>query len=51
MEQVVPWVPYLWANNLTLVSERVTHYEFDQFSGIISLGHIAVSNRIDPATL
>jgi peptide/nickel transport system substrate-binding protein len=51
MEQVVPWVPYLWATNLTLVSERVTHYEFDQFSGIISLGHIAVNNRVDPKTV
>lgn len=50
-QEVVPWVPYLWATNLTLVSPRVTHYEFDQFSGIISLSHIAVSNRVDPSTL
>ncbi|HJP66226.1 MAG TPA: ABC transporter substrate-binding protein [Actinomycetota bacterium] len=51
MEQVVPWVPYLWATNLTLLSDKVTHYEFDQFSGIISLCHIAVNNRLSAASL
>jgi peptide/nickel transport system substrate-binding protein len=50
-EEVVPWVPYLWATNLTLVSERVTHYEYDQFSGIISLCHIAVNNDVDVDSL
>ncbi|MFN2589717.1 MAG: ABC transporter substrate-binding protein, partial [Actinomycetota bacterium] len=51
MEEVVPWVPYLWATNLTLVSDRVTHYEYDQFSGIISLCHISVNNNVNPASL
>jgi hypothetical protein len=51
MEQVVPWVPYLWATNLTLLSDAVTHYEFDQFSGILSLCHIAVNNHLSAASL
>ena len=45
MENVVPWVPYLWGNNLTVLNKDVTQYVFDQFSGIISLCHIAVSNN------
>lgn len=44
MTNVVPWVPYLWGNNLTVLNKDVTQYVFDQFSGIISLCHIAVSN-------
>lgn len=42
MEKTVPWVPYLWANALTIVNAHVEHYAFDQFSGIISLPHIAM---------
>jgi peptide/nickel transport system substrate-binding protein len=44
MENVVPWVPYLWANAFTVVAKSVTHYEYDQFAGMISLCHIAVNN-------
>jgi peptide/nickel transport system substrate-binding protein len=45
MENVVPWVPYLFANALTVVNKDVVNYTFDQFSGIISLTHIAVNNN------
>ncbi len=45
MENVVPWVPYQWSNVLTVTGKSVTHYEFDQFSGILSLCHVAVSNK------
>jgi ABC-type transport system substrate-binding protein len=44
MENVVPWVPYLWATNVTITAPSVTRYEFDQFSGYISLTQIAVNN-------
>ena len=44
MENVVPWVPYLWANAFTVTAKSVTHYEYDQFAGMISLCHIAVNN-------
>ena len=43
-ENVAPWVPYLWANSFTIVAKSVTHYEYDQFAGMISLCHIAVNN-------
>jgi len=45
MENVVPWVPYLWATVLTVLNKSVTKYEFDQFSGTISLCHVAVNNK------
>jgi hypothetical protein len=46
MENVVPWVPYLFANALTVVGKSVTKYEFDQFAGTISFCHIAVNNDV-----
>jgi len=46
MENVVPWVPYLWANAFTIVATSVTKYEYDQFAGMISLCHIAVDNTV-----
>jgi len=44
MEQVVPWVPYQWVNAITLIGSDVQNYTFDQFSGVLSLAHIAVTN-------
>jgi peptide/nickel transport system substrate-binding protein len=32
MEQVVPWVPYLWPNNVFIVGPNVTHWNYDQFT-------------------
>jgi len=45
MTNVVPWVPYLWATNITITAPSVTRYEFDQFSGYVSLTQIAVNNE------
>jgi len=44
MENVVPWVPYLFANALTVLNKDVVNYQFDQFAGMISLCHIGVNN-------
>src|SRR6266496_241474 len=51
MEQAVPWVPYLWADNPTVTNASLTHFEFDQFSGYLSLTELAVNNKINAATL
>jgi peptide/nickel transport system substrate-binding protein len=51
MENVVPWVPYLWASFASVTTDSVTKYEFDQFAGAISYCHIAVDNDIDPNTV
>jgi peptide/nickel transport system substrate-binding protein len=43
MTQVVPWVPYLWANNVTIVGPNVTHWSYDQFSDTTAYSQVAVS--------
>ena len=45
MDEIVPWIPYLWAKVITTTAPSVTKYEFDQFSGQISLTQIAVNNK------
>jgi peptide/nickel transport system substrate-binding protein len=45
MEEVVPWVPYLWEKKVTITAPSVTKFEFDQFSGHISLTQVAVNNN------
>jgi peptide/nickel transport system substrate-binding protein len=45
MEQVVPWVPYLWNKVVVITNPSVTKYEFDQFSTEISITEMAVSNK------
>lgn len=42
MEDVVPWVPYLDATNIHIISENVTQWDFDQFSGYTAYAHVAV---------
>jgi peptide/nickel transport system substrate-binding protein len=51
MEQVVPWIPYLWSNNITITTPGLTRYVYDQSSSYISLTQIAVSNKVDATTL
>jgi peptide/nickel transport system substrate-binding protein len=51
MNDVVPWVPYLWSNVININASTVTKFEFDQFSGVVSYTHIAVNNGIDPNTV
>jgi peptide/nickel transport system substrate-binding protein len=42
MEKVVPWVPYLFDNNVDITSQRVLNYQFDQFAGLMALDQIAL---------
>jgi peptide/nickel transport system substrate-binding protein len=42
MEEIVPWVPYLFDNDVRVVSARVVNYTFDQFAGATALDHIAI---------
>jgi peptide/nickel transport system substrate-binding protein len=42
MENVVPWIPYLWERAVRLVGPTVTKYEHDQFSGSPAYAHMAV---------
>jgi peptide/nickel transport system substrate-binding protein len=45
MEQVVPWVPYLWQRQITITAPSMTKFEFDQFSGYLSITQVAVNNN------
>jgi peptide/nickel transport system substrate-binding protein len=45
MEEAVPWVPYLWVNNITVTGKTVTKFEFDQYSGYLSFTQMAVNNK------
>jgi peptide/nickel transport system substrate-binding protein len=45
MEEAVPWVPYLWAKNITITGKTVSKFEFDQFSGYLSVTQMAVNNK------
>jgi peptide/nickel transport system substrate-binding protein len=42
MTQVVPWVPYLWSNNVTIVGPNVTHWNYDQFSDGTAYSQVSV---------
>jgi peptide/nickel transport system substrate-binding protein len=44
MEEVIPWVPYVFENKVQLVSRRVVAYSFDQSAGFPALDRVAVSD-------
>ncbi len=46
MEDVVPWIPYLWANAVTVYGSDVTNFEWDQFAAEPAFSRLAV----DPAS-
>ena len=47
MEQVVPWVPYLFDSNVSLISANVESFSFDQFAGIAAFDSMAVPGNKD----
>jgi peptide/nickel transport system substrate-binding protein len=44
MEEVVPWIPYLFDNSVDIISENVVNYSFDQFAGNAAYDHMAVAS-------
>jgi peptide/nickel transport system substrate-binding protein len=42
MENVVPWVPYLFDNSVDILSDNVQSYSFDQFAGLAAFDSLAV---------
>jgi peptide/nickel transport system substrate-binding protein len=50
MTDAVPWIPYLWSQVVTTTAPSTTKYDFDQFSGQISLTQIAVNNKLTPSS-
>jgi peptide/nickel transport system substrate-binding protein len=44
MTKIVPWVPYLWANNVTIVGPKVAHWNYDQFADGSAYSQVAVKS-------
>jgi peptide/nickel transport system substrate-binding protein len=42
MEEIVPWVPYLWPTIITTIGPAVTAWDFDQFAGTTAFSKVAV---------
>ena len=42
MEEVVPWVPYLWIRVITVIGPAVTAWDYDQFAGTTAFSKLAV---------
>ena len=42
MEEIVPWVPYIFATDTFITSERVQNYIYDSFAGQPALDKIAL---------
>jgi peptide/nickel transport system substrate-binding protein len=43
MENIVPWVPYLFDNDVFVHSDRLQNYKYDQFSGQPAMDHMALA--------
>jgi peptide/nickel transport system substrate-binding protein len=43
MEDVVPWAPYLFDNSVSITSERIVNYDFDQFAGVDAFDKWAIA--------
>lgn len=44
MTKVVPWVPWMSSNAISVTGPKVTKWAFDQFSGTIAYAHVAVKS-------
>lgn len=44
MEDVVPWIPFLWTNTNTVIASSVSQWDFDQSSGYQAWAHVAVDH-------
>ena len=41
---IVPWIPYMWANQVNIISPTVAKWQFDQSSGWTAFAHVAVKS-------
>jgi peptide/nickel transport system substrate-binding protein len=43
-QDIVPWIPYMWANQVNIISPTVAKWQFDQSSGWTAFAHVAVKS-------
>jgi peptide/nickel transport system substrate-binding protein len=41
---IVPWIPYMWANQVNVISPTVAKWQFDQSSGWTAFAHVSVKS-------
>jgi peptide/nickel transport system substrate-binding protein len=46
MEEIVPWVPYRWGSQNTVLADSVVQWNFDQAAGWTAYSRIAVDNGL-----
>jgi peptide/nickel transport system substrate-binding protein len=44
MEEIVPWVPYLWQTTVHLTSDNVEAWDFDQAVGTTAYAHVSLAS-------
>jgi len=42
MEDVTPWIPYLFDNIVVVASDRIVAWSFDQFAGLPAIDRLAL---------
>ena len=42
--QVVPWIPYLWRDQLNVLGPDVATWSFDQSAGLAGFGHVSLKS-------
>jgi peptide/nickel transport system substrate-binding protein len=47
MEEIVPWVPYLFDNSIDIISENVQNYSFDQWGALAAFDEMAVPGNTE----
>ncbi len=40
--EIVPWIPFLWRNQITILGPQVAKWAFDQSTGVTGFAHVAV---------
>ena len=40
--QIVPWIPYMWANQVNVISSKVETWSFDQNAGLAGFAHASL---------
>lgn len=40
--EIVPWIPYLWRDSITILGPQVAKWAFDQSTGTTGFAHVAV---------
>ena len=43
--QVVPWIPYLWRDQLNMLGPNVATWTFDQNAGLAGFGHVSLKSN------